>query len=546
MKKIIVSILVIGLLLSSASLTAGEKETPMAPFDGNTLYVGGNGSGNYSSIQEGVNNASEGDTVFVYDESSPYYENIDIGKSINLIGENRNTTIIDGNENGHVVHISVEEVTVSGFTIQNASGGYPDNYAGIYLCSDYNIISSNIIADNYRGITFSQSSYNNISNNIIISNNDSGLNLYFSNNNNFMGNTITNNFIGLCQWSSNNTISGNTISSNYFGISIDGGDDNIISENIINLNCWGIATSSSNNVIDNNTISNNEEYGINLQQGPNSNSIENNNISNSDMGIALYLHSWNNTISGNKVTNNRMGIYISGSDSYDNIICENSLRKNKNSIFLNQCNNNHIYHNNIINNTYKVFDTGANNWDNGYPSGGNFFSEYSGNDSFHGPNQDIPGSDGIGDTSHSIYGSSNKDKYPLMNISGWINYPPNAPNITGEVNGETGEEYIYMFVTSDAEGHPVYYWIDWGDGTNTSWIGSFASGEVITVSHTWSEQGTYTISAKAKDTRDAESDWATLPVTMPLNQISTKSVAVMKSIQTMFSSTTNGMSLLLR
>jgi hypothetical protein len=69
--------------------------------------------------------------------------------------------------------------------------------------------------------------------------------------------------------------------------------------------------------------------------------------------------------------------------------------------------------------------------------------------------------------------------------------------------------------TTDPDGDDVYYWIDWGDNTNSDWIGSYASGETITMSHTWSKKGTYNIKVKAKDVYGAESDWTTLQVTMP-------------------------------
>ena len=61
----------------------------------------------------------------------------------------------------------------------------------------------------------------------------------------------------------------------------------------------------------------------------------------------------------------------------------------------------------------------------------------------------------------------------------------------------------------------MYYFIDWGDTTNSSWIGPYASGVNIIKSHTWSKQATYTLRAKAKDIYDGESDWAQLQVTMP-------------------------------
>lgn len=95
------------------------------------------------------------------------------------------------------------------------------------------------------------------------------------------------------------------------------------------------------------------------------------------------------------------------------------------------------------------------------------------------------------------------------------NTPPDVPVITGPTYGKTGVTYQYVFETTDLENHDVFYYIDWGDGTNSSWIGPFLSGDEITESHTWPKKGTYVIMAKAKDIYGAESAWATLSVTMP-------------------------------
>ena len=65
-----------------------------------TLYVGGSGPNNYTKIQDAINDASDGDTVFVYNDSIPYYEHIIINKSINLIGEDKDTTIIAAKSKG--------------------------------------------------------------------------------------------------------------------------------------------------------------------------------------------------------------------------------------------------------------------------------------------------------------------------------------------------------------------------------------------------------------------------------------------------------------
>lgn len=95
------------------------------------------------------------------------------------------------------------------------------------------------------------------------------------------------------------------------------------------------------------------------------------------------------------------------------------------------------------------------------------------------------------------------------------NQPPNPPIIHGPASGKTKQAYDYSFNATDPDNDNVYYYFDWGDNTNTEWIGPYSSGAAITQSHTWSEQGTYTIKAKAKDINGAESGWGTLSVTMP-------------------------------
>lgn len=93
--------------------------------------------------------------------------------------------------------------------------------------------------------------------------------------------------------------------------------------------------------------------------------------------------------------------------------------------------------------------------------------------------------------------------------------PPNAPNITGKISGKAGKNYEYNFKTSDPDGDKIYYLIDWGDGTNTSWIGPYYHDEEITVSHSWNKKGTYIVSAKAKDYYGNEGEIGYLEVTIP-------------------------------
>jgi C1A family cysteine protease len=95
------------------------------------------------------------------------------------------------------------------------------------------------------------------------------------------------------------------------------------------------------------------------------------------------------------------------------------------------------------------------------------------------------------------------------------NQPPETPIITGPTNGKIKVGTAYNFTTIDPDDNQVSYYIDWGDGTNSGWIGPYTSGELITQSHIWSNKGDYTIKAKAKDVYGNESSWGTLKVTMP-------------------------------
>jgi len=100
------------------------------------------------------------------------------------------------------------------------------------------------------------------------------------------------------------------------------------------------------------------------------------------------------------------------------------------------------------------------------------------------------------------------------------NNPPNKPDITGPATGKPGVEYTYKFTSTDPDDNYLYYYIEWGDGTNTGWLGPNASGETLTVKHTFTKKGTYMIVCKAKDVYDLESDWGTLEVSIPRTRIS--------------------------
>jgi hypothetical protein len=96
------------------------------------------------------------------------------------------------------------------------------------------------------------------------------------------------------------------------------------------------------------------------------------------------------------------------------------------------------------------------------------------------------------------------------------NQPPNPPTIDGPKNGKIGETLTYKISAIDPDGDDVYFWIEWFQGCpGVYWQGPYKSGEVIEYTNTWGTDGTFEITVKAKDTNDAESDTATLTVTIP-------------------------------
>jgi parallel beta-helix repeat protein len=103
--------------------------------------------------------------------------------------------------------------------------------------------------------------------------------------------------------------------------------------------------------------------------------------------------------------------------SGSNDITNNIISYNNYGFDLSDSHYNNIYHNSIIGNNIQAQDGNDNNlWNDTYPSGGNFWSDYTGSDLYQGVNQDILGSDGFGDTPYVI-DSISQDNYPLMEPS---------------------------------------------------------------------------------------------------------------------------------
>jgi len=364
-----------------------EKSYPISR--GTWLYVGGSGPGNYTRIQDAVDNASDGDTVYVYNDSSPYYENIVVNKSVHLIGEDRETTVIDGNWKEHVVFVSSDNASIEGFTIQNSS----NDCGGIKLCSNYSTIQRIILRNNYYGILLEDSSYNSIRNNTITMAENTGIMLsFFSRYNLISGNIIhwfNNDGIELIGFSCNNTILENIIEDNLDKGVLIVSDGNILSYNMIRNNNYGISVvHNKNNIIVNNTIRNNL-VGVGIQGSTSVNSIiADNTISFCWYGILLnglknIVISRNNmlnntyaidttetsniTILKNQFTTNHIGIKIVSSS--DTIMYENNINNNIEGIFLENSYKNEIRCNNFNDNTQRnalFSDCNTTVWDSNY------------------------------------------------------------------------------------------------------------------------------------------------------------------------------------
>lgn len=147
-------------------------------------------------------------------------------------------------------------------------------------------------------------------------------------------------------------------------------------------------------------------------------------------------------------------------------------------------------------------------WIGRYKSGGTVSASYSWN---------VSGSYEVKVRAKDIYGLESEWSDSLIVAIG-IGAPPDKPAITGHINGKTGTEYEYTFKASDPDGDDICYFVDWGDDTTTGWTEFAASGTQVSLNHTWTEKGTYNISAKAKDVYDLQSDWGILEITMPKNQ----------------------------
>ncbi|UCE39241.1 MAG: right-handed parallel beta-helix repeat-containing protein [Thermoplasmata archaeon] len=276
-----------------------------------------------------------------------------------------------------------------------------------------------------------------------------GIQLGFSNNNIIVNNTVSSNIMyGMTlRFSEYNTIVYNTVSKNrangfhFYNSSYNTLTCNNVTNN--NEEVYGVGiyiTYDSNyNTITHNDISSNARNGISISLSI-GNTIKDNTFTFHFYAIFLSSSNWNNII-GNNISNNVYGIRLDGISSQNNII-DNLVSNNGWGIYLQGSPNNRIYHNNIVdNNPTQAYDDRSDNfWDDGYPSGGNYWSDYGGVDDYKGPMQNILGSDGIGDTPYVIDLDS-QDNYPLMDLIEGLGVPFLPPTLYINVS-QDGEDVI--------------------------------------------------------------------------------------------------------
>ena len=380
-KSIIIGIILLLILSSSIPFVSSNEIS-----SNNILYVDDDGGADYTRIQDAIDNASNGDIIFVY--NGTYNENLIIHKSIDLIGENKESTFIidDFSQTESAINIDTNNVTITNFTILGEAVSY-----GIEINSDYtriynnNIMSStginiysgnNSIIENYIeaytfwgiGLHWYKGSSNNIMNNII---NSEGSGIYL---------------ISLCK---NNIIINNNITSKRYGIGLVESNGNIIADN--NMQKGGLLLLDSyDNFAYNNSVNGkpiayfkdesnfiiNQDYGQIIIINCENITIEKQYIIDVQAGIHLY-QSKNCIIQNNivahtdpftgdgiiifqseniKIMNNTLSYLdaIRIYNSSNSIISYNYIFNCRTGIFLEYCNKIEILKNNIVNNSLHI------------------------------------------------------------------------------------------------------------------------------------------------------------------------------------------------
>jgi len=266
-KGLVIGILILMLGVNIGSTFAGDvdvKTMSSVGFDGDTLYVGGSGPNNYTKIQDAVDNASDGDTVFVYEDR--YYENLVINTSIFLIGDDKDSTIIDGRYIDNVIGVYAPNTWIEDFTIRCSGDDSHLTSAGIYLVSNNNHILNCVFYDNHWALKVTNF---NFLNNCYFHDNTYSVSIY-GNGNEIINNRFSMNGFGLAVGGNSNTISNNIISDvdQDEALYLTGNDNSVINNHIANNYVGVDCHSAKDNNIERNNFIDNEYQAVSNVEGP--------------------------------------------------------------------------------------------------------------------------------------------------------------------------------------------------------------------------------------------------------------------------------------
>jgi len=408
---------------------------------------------NYTTIQDAVNanETLDGHTIFA--EAGVYYEHITALKSIVLLGENKDNTVIDGNGTGTIVNILADNITIANFTLRN--GGHGVSWLDSCIYGNYHsniMIENNTVMNATNGIIFHGFSNSTIRQNLADRFGLMGLHLDGNSTNcTISDNTVTNSLEGIeLEQSAGNRVERNQLKGNNASIVFTNcNGKNLLSGNNMssdsyNLVVWGSDLGAFvQNIDTSNTANHKKIYYITNSQGLlvnpstcpdlgylavvncSSIMIEDLDLSFNRDGL-LMAQSANCSLSNVTISGNQGSLLNGGLTMFasrNNLIANSRISNNSVGVCFCQSSENLFYHNSFVNDSKPVISNfqspfsspsgsnSINNWNSSLE--GNYWSDYNGTDLYRGPHQNDNGSDGIGDTAYIIDGN-NTDSYPLM------------------------------------------------------------------------------------------------------------------------------------
>jgi hypothetical protein len=355
------------------------------------FFVDDDGPADYTTIQAAINAAATRDTIYVH--NGTYYENVNVNRTVYLVGESNVSTIINGKASDTVVKITQGGVKLFDLKITNSSltAGHDKGVSitGIVCLLMNDIIENTGVGIEVNGVNDTNISYNEIRNSTYgILLNNAGWTIMNSN-------IMTNNSYGLSingLLSGNSSLSSSLITKNGIGIQLTDTTALAISETNITENNYGALFTNTTEC-----------------------TVTGSNISSNIFGLLLIGSlCQNNTVENGSISFNMQAVTLESSSN--NRIIQNYIVNNTGyALWFDWAENNQLYYNTLVNNGNQTYVNAlSNTFDNGYPSGGNYWSDYNGTDIYSGPNQDQLGGDGIGDTPYIAGANDNQDHYPYL------------------------------------------------------------------------------------------------------------------------------------